>query len=245
MRDIERQIMKKKCFIVFLTLLGLLTVGILTVGIIVVMRNHSNYTSEQERMRTQALHLAQTYLDDKYEQDMEYVKYDYNFFEMYYLIYFHPIDNPDILFNITVIEREDDSLEPEERVRLSGDDNYFERYIEYELSKIYISDIEAIWGAGTVCNISLINHRIPEDQRAELVSSTAEIVYELLDNSYNLFIKPTYSFEEKSISELAKMVLDTLNIINQHTHQPHSIFIDKFNVNDRVNRKQFTFISNS
>jgi len=204
------------------------------------MRSHSKYISEHGRMRAQALSLAHSHLEEKYRQEMVYVEHYYQFSEMYYTVYFHPLHNPDLVFDVMVTEREDENLEPEERVSVRGD-NYYTRFFERELCKKYTPDIESIWGSGTDCGVSLIKS-VPEDEKRGLgETGLTEETHVFLDDSYDLFIKPTYMLQEKDISEVAQMILDTLIAMKQYPCQPKNLFIYKYGKDGSAKSKSAPF----
>ncbi len=183
------------------------------------------YQIEHTIIREEALRLAQEHVDGRFQQEMIYIDYGYYFSELSYIVKFSPKNNPDLIFFVYVKEINNNELTPQERLIVSDFDDYYEKYLEYELNQMYESDIKKIWGIDVKSSIW-----IADFQQSDIIGlhefSTIEDAENILNNNYTLYIDLQSEIGSDGIREISQKIWRTLEIVKTTKVQPIKIYID-------------------
>lgn len=124
-----------------------ITLVILTALVVVLIVFFIFAWRQYERRKAQAVTLAQAYLAERYNQEMQFEHVYHRVFAdpALYVVFFTPTDQPHLFFDVIVQYNLTILGDAQEFGKISSPDNYLLRYFEYYAEQDIQPDIEKIW----------------------------------------------------------------------------------------------------
>ena len=166
--------------------------------------------------------LAQEYLEQKYDQEMQYLGITFPIIEAPYRVCFSPADNLNLI--ITVRVKSDISLREESivgKIHFMPDD-YYMAYFELQMAEYFKNDIKMIWGDTANIFVSISSRaaassfRVPTGLNNQLSLQDKEALIE----KYLLFVNVDTMLGEDIKTEEAKKTLNFIQAIQQSGYKP-------------------------
>jgi hypothetical protein len=123
----------------------MLILGIIVAVVVLGAASIKSYLSYKEN---KAIQIAQEYLNQKYEQEMQYESTRFSWIDpSLYHVSFSPVCNSEIIFEVIVYP---DLTIPEDRWEFRQSswsaDNYYVKYFEYCMEEYLAADVKRLWG---------------------------------------------------------------------------------------------------
>ena len=218
----------------------LLIIGIIVFVIVVIVIAQVVDFRDKER---QAVQIAQEYLNEKYEQEMEYKDIRKAPIEPgVYHITFSPAKNPEVEFEVTI----PNNLIIPERVRDFGQsnlsaDNYYNKYFEYQMEKYLVADVNRLWGDTASIRVTVMDIDGYFDIPSELNDTMSIEKMESYITNYWIVIRvDNMPLDNKSLEVLANKIFDFIQIINNEGFTPEGV--GYYNISEAENK--YTEFSN-
>jgi hypothetical protein len=166
--------------------------------------------------------LAQEYLEQKYDQEMDYIRITYPIIEAPYRVCFSPANNPDLI--ITVRVRSDMSLRDENIV--GGihfmPDDYYMVYFETQMADFFENDIRRIWKDSATTSISISSRAAAASFRvpAGLNDQLSLWEMEALIEEYLLFVNVDTMLNEDAKVGEAQKIFDFIQGVQKSKYNP-------------------------
>ncbi len=182
------------------------------------------YLSSKEN---KAIQIAQEYLNQKYEQEMQYENVRYSWIDpSLYHVRFSPVSKPEIIFEVLVYP---DLTIPEDRWEFGQSkksaDNYYVKYFEYCMEKFLIADVTRLWGDKATVKVLDVNiGGVAFSVSSELNDKITLMEMEPLIDDYWIYVRMNeIVFDELSTEKTANLIFEFIETIKNYDFVPKTI----------------------
>ena len=191
--------------------------GVLVLIVIIVVSSLGAIKYHYSVKEKKAIQLAQNYLAQKYTQEMRFlnVRLPLTLDGAYYHVYFSPINNPDLIFEVGVW--------PNLTLLISTDD-YYLRFVSLNIEKAFQNDVHKVWDVSAdiyiYANYSIrYSYEIPIELNEQM---DAVEIAPFLD--YEFGIDTNRSLENDSKGEEAQKMFELIQIVQASNYTPTEIY---------------------
>lgn len=202
----------------------MLILGIIIAIIAISALSIKVYLSSKEN---KAIQIAQEYLNQKYEQEMQYESTRFSWIDpSLYHVSFSPVSNSEIIFEVIVYP---DLTIPEDRWEFGESsrsaDNYYVKYFEYCMGDYLVADVKRLWDYdATVKVLDITYGGVAFCVSPELDDKMTLAEMEPLINDYWIYIKTgEMTVDDQSLEESARRIFEFIQIIKNNGFMPETI----------------------
>lgn len=190
------------------------------IGLVVLSAFSAKYFLEKK-----AIQVAQGYLLQKYEQEMQYLSIRFSWIDpALYHVYFSPIDNPDLVFEVIV---QQDIRLKESSSRGKYDfmpDNYNIAYFEFKMEQVFLNDVNRIWADHAVIralypNPALYAFGIPHGFNEKMTLKEMAILFD----DYLFIVSLDTILDNESKTREASRIFDFIQTVQEDGYKPNTI----------------------
>jgi hypothetical protein len=173
--------------------------------------------------KRKARDMAKAYLSEKYEQEMKYL-FTYAPLPLfaldrgkYYEVYFSPINNENIRFNVDI--KGDLSTVLDDYYLVTRFEVYSETYFQEKMANIWVDNNMRIWFWINNENYFYRHYPMGIDEKTD----TEELKHYV--GIYSIVIIMEYTLDDKIIEEEALKILEAIKVIKEKNYEPDRIEI--------------------
>lgn len=194
-----------------------IAIAIAVVGTIAI----KHHLSSNEKM---AVRLAQEYLAQKYEQEMQFYHVRFSWIDpSLYQVTFTPADNPNLYFQVIVQQNLTIAEGLQEFGYSTYPDNYYLNYFTFHTSRAIEKDVQNIWDESASVHVSidspaLYSYRMPTEFNEHM---SAEEMAPFLNYDYHITLNRLLDSRFKT--EEAEKILQTISVFQISQYDPREI----------------------
>jgi hypothetical protein len=199
----------------------MLILGIIFAVIIIVAASIKTYLTFKEN---KAVQIAQEYLNQKYEQEMQYQNVRFPWIDpSLYHVRFSPVNNPEIIFEV-LVQLDLSLTEKDNKHGNFIPDNYYVKYFEYCMEKYLVADVKHLWGDNATIKVLDVNIGSAAFSVSPKINDEMTLMeMEPLIDDYWIYIRTNDTLVEELLEPIANRILEFIQIVKDNGFEPETL----------------------